>query len=137
MSRQTDIAVERLAACPALRDRKLQGIWIFGSHGRGEARPDSDLDLGVLCDPPLGLDVTRLIDQLGRALGAEVDVVDLATTSATLAWEILTSGRLVLEADERAVEEFLRRTRYAAEDEASRNRMIVLAQARRLGTDRS
>jgi hypothetical protein len=45
----------------------------------------------------------------------------------------VTSGRLVLECDERKVEAFLRSARYAAEDEAQRNRMIVLAQAPRVG----
>jgi len=60
--------------------------------------------------------------------------LDLATASSTLAWEILTTGLLMIENDELANEAFLRRTRYAAEDEARRNRMIVLAQAPRVGT---
>ncbi len=134
MQHAIERAVSELTRCPALRGRSLHAVWIFGSHARGEAGPGSDLDLGVLCDPPLGLEVAVLIDQLSRAIGGEVDVIDLATTSATLAWEILTSGKLVLEADERAVEEFLRKTRYAADDEMQRNRMIVLAQAPRIGT---
>ena len=133
MQLQIDRAVSELTRCPVLRGRSLHAVWIFGSHARGAAGPGSDIDLGVLCDPPLGLEIAVLIDRLGRAIGGEVDVIDLTTTSATLAWEILTSGKLVLESDERAVEEFLRRTRYAAEDEAQRNRMIVLAQAPRIG----
>lgn len=69
------------------------------------------------------------MDQLARELGRDVDVIDLA---ATLAWEILTSGRLLIENDELANEAFLRHARYAAEDEVRRNRMIVLTRAPRV-----
>ena len=125
-----------LARCESpdlLVGRRLLAIWLFGSHARGEARPDSDVDLGVLCDPPLGIERPRWIDVLSREAGLEVDVIDLATANPTLAWEVVTSGRLVLERDERAAEAFLRRARYAAEDDARRNRMIVLAQSPALG----
>lgn len=116
--------------------RILQGVWLFGSCARGEAGPDSDVDLAILCDPPLGLDVAVLGDRVSRSLDAEVDVIDLATTSATLGWEIVTSGRLVVERDALGVEAFLRATRYRAEDEARRNRMVILAQAPRIGATR-
>ena len=41
---------------------------------------------------------------------------------------MITTGRLVVERDELAVEEFVRRARWDAEDEEQRNRMILLAQ---------
>jgi predicted nucleotidyltransferase len=57
--RSVDAALARvLARCEApdlLAGRRLLAIWLFGSHARGEARPDSDIDLRVLCDPPLGI----------------------------------------------------------------------------------
>jgi predicted nucleotidyltransferase len=132
-----DTALARLLArCEApelLAGRRLLAIWLFGSRARGTARPDSDVDLGVLCDPPLGIERPRWIDVLSRESGIEVDVIDLAIANATLAWEVVTSGRLVVERDELATEAFLRRARYAAEDDARRNRMIVLAQSGTLG----
>jgi predicted nucleotidyltransferase len=134
VTEEVEKALDRLCDAEALRSRSLRAVWLFGSHARGQPRPASDLDLAVLCDPPLGLERTRLMDQLARELGRDVDVIDLATASATLAWEILTTGLLMIENDELANEAFLRRTRYAAEDEARRNRMIVLAQAPRVGT---
>jgi predicted nucleotidyltransferase len=123
-----------ITACPVLRGHELIAVWLFGSERRGSAHRDSDLDLGVLCSPPLGLDATALGDQLGRSLGCDVDAIDMASVSATLAWEIITSGRLICERDEREVEDFVRRTRFAEEDESQRNRMIVLAQSPRVGT---
>lgn len=125
--------LELLKSSDLLGERRLLGVWVFGSHARGEVRGDSDVDLGVLCEPPLGLERTRWMEALSRAAGVEVDVIDLASTSATLAWEVITTGWLAVENDSLAVEQFLRRTRYEAEDEARRNRMIVLAEARRIG----
>jgi predicted nucleotidyltransferase len=129
-----DHIAETLERCLALQGRDLQGLWIFGSRARGDERNDSDMDIAILCHPPLGLEVAALIDQLSRVTGRELDIVDLATAPATLAWEILTRGRLVLERDELRVEAFLRETRHAEEDEAQRNRMVVLARAPRVGS---
>jgi predicted nucleotidyltransferase len=80
-----DRAIEGLVRGAGERGSAVHAVWVFGSCARGEAGPESDIDLAILCDPPLGLDVTALIDRLGRALAVEVDVIDLATTSATLA----------------------------------------------------
>jgi predicted nucleotidyltransferase len=113
--------------------RRVLGVWLFGSHAEGAARADSDVDLGVLCDPPLGLHRTKAMDALGRELGRDVDVIDLATASPSLAWEVVTTGRLIHEADELAVECFVRMARFAAEDWEQRNRMILLAQVGQVG----
>jgi predicted nucleotidyltransferase len=126
-------ALDLLLAWPGLAERRVLGIWLFGSHAQGRANPDSDVDLAILCEPPLGMDRTRAMDAVGRELGADVDVVDLATTSPALAWEVVTTGRLVHEVDERAVEQFVRQARFAAEDWEQRNRMILLAQVGHVG----
>jgi predicted nucleotidyltransferase len=56
-------ARERLQV--ALGDR-LRGVLFYGSGARGEAGPDSDLDLLVLLDGPvdLGQDLERIIGAL-------------------------------------------------------------------------
>lgn len=97
---------------------------------RGEAKPDSDYDVAVLASPPLGLERLAIAERLGRELAVDVDLVDLRTTTATLAWEVLTTGRIIVEIDEDAMGEFIRRTRFDAEDELRRNRIIVEAQRR-------
>lgn len=49
----------------AFRDR-LQGVLLFGSRARGEAGPDSDLDLMVLLEEPvrLGKDLETIVAAL-------------------------------------------------------------------------
>lgn len=111
-----------------MKQRKVAGVWLFGSVLRGEDHRESDIDLAVLCQPPLAIDRTVAMDQVGRAVERDVDVIDLATAPPALAWEILTTGRLVFEPDELEVERFVRAARFAAEDDEQRSRMVVAAQ---------
>lgn len=111
----------------------MAAVWIFGSVARGEERATSDVDLAVLCKPDLALERTAVMDQVGRLLDRDVDVIDLGSAPPTLAWEIVTTGRIILERDELAVERFVRHTRYGAEDAEQRARMILLAQVGRIG----
>jgi len=105
--------------------------WAFGSRARGVGKADSDVDLAVLCNPTLGLERTRIMDIVGREIGVDVDVIDMGSAPPVLKWEIITTGRLLIERDEVAVEEFVRRARWEAEDDEQRNRMILLAQTAR------
>jgi len=109
-------------------DRRVTGVWVFGSHARGMAHSGSDLDIAVLCEPALELDRFRLMDTLARRLERDVDVIDLDTASPTLVWEVLTTGRLIFQSDALGVEAFVRHARFAAEDAEQRDRMILLAQ---------
>ena len=53
-----------------------RNVRVFGSVARGEARPDSDLDLLVDMEPGRSLfDLGGLLIDLQAALGIEVDVV--------------------------------------------------------------
>lgn len=54
MSTLVSRAVKALLEAAPLKARSVKGVWIFGSVARGEERPDSDVDLGVLCQPALG-----------------------------------------------------------------------------------
>lgn len=81
----------------AFTDRRLWGAWLYGSHAHGRARPESDLDIAVLCDAPL--DPVALFDVAGRlaaALGAPVDLVDLTRAGVLLRVEATQAGRALV-----------------------------------------
>jgi hypothetical protein len=72
------------------------------------------------------------MDIVGRQLGVDVDVIDMGSAPPVLKWEVITTGRLLVERDEAKVADFVRRARWEAEDDEQRNRMILLAQAVRV-----
>lgn len=62
--------IEALAA-----EYGISNIRVFGSVARGDARPDSDVDLLVDCEPEASLfDVVRLQAALEDMTGAEVHI---------------------------------------------------------------
>ena len=74
-----DSAIRTLKAHEAeLRALGVKRLSLFGSLARGEAGPDSDVDLAVILDPQrkIGLfGYAALREQLADMLGREVDMV--------------------------------------------------------------
>lgn len=72
-------AIRTLRAHEAeLRALGVQRLSLFGSLARGEAGPDSDVDLAVTLDPTRKIGLFRyaaLREQLTDLLGREVDMV--------------------------------------------------------------
>ena len=61
-----------------LRALGLARLSLFGSTARGEASPESDVDLAVTLDRSAGIDLFRfaaISEQLARMLGVKVDLV--------------------------------------------------------------
>jgi uncharacterized protein len=70
---------------------------VFGSFAKGTARPESDIDIGIL---PVNADISLsdeldLQARLTRALGREVDLVRLDTADTVLRWEAAKVGVVV------------------------------------------
>lgn len=65
------------AARPGLSERYgVESIGIFGSYVRGEAEPESDLDVLVeFSTPPSLFQFVRMKDELSELLGVPVDLV--------------------------------------------------------------
>ena len=81
-------------------------VYLFGSVARGEARTDSDVDVGILFekDPPATLDAPQfgIEAALERKLGRAVQVVALNRASSDLVHRVLRDGRIVLDRDRAA-----------------------------------
>ena len=52
-------------------------VWLFGSYARGEAKPDSDVDILIDKGSMRGLALGGFLDELEHKLQAAVDVVTL------------------------------------------------------------
>jgi predicted nucleotidyltransferase len=75
---------------------EVAGAWLFGSHARGTARSDSDVDLAV--DPANPEARARKLDLLADLVGAgfdDVDLVVLDREDPVLRWEAIGANRLV------------------------------------------
>lgn len=78
----------------------VMAIYVFGSHARGDARPDSDLDLAVLLPPDQAeFDKLEVASRVSAAAHRDVDLIDLRRASDVLRREVLAEGDLVYQAD--------------------------------------
>lgn len=61
-----------------LRAAGIRTLSLFGSVARGEARPDSDIDLAAEFDPAAKMDLIRLVgleQELADLLGCDVQIL--------------------------------------------------------------
>ena len=73
-------------------------VYLYGSHARGEARPQSDVDLALLAAAPIdALELQELREALAVSLSRDVDLVDLLRAPTVLQKEIVTQGRVLSE----------------------------------------
>ena len=97
----------RLARALALRDEVLEA-YLFGSHARGQARPDSDVDVAVYIDEAVADEGrwgyrAELTTHLTAALDTnDVDVVVLNDAPILLYHRVLRDGTRLLARDLRA-----------------------------------
>jgi predicted nucleotidyltransferase len=95
-----DLLVRRLERQP-----RLVAAYLFGSHGRGEATPSSDVDVAIWLErAPRTFDEYpfELAADLEQALGKPVDLVVLNTAPSDLVHRVLSDGVLLIERDRSA-----------------------------------
>ena len=74
---------------------EVRAIYIFGSQAVGGARPDSDLDLGVLYRTRQALATTlRLEQDFEQETARKIHLIDLGRASAFLALDIVRGERV-------------------------------------------
>lgn len=74
-STQTIVGSLRTLLPELRREFPLHGMALFGSAARGEAGPQSDVDILVDVDASIGLEFVTLAERLEAALGRKVDLV--------------------------------------------------------------
>jgi predicted nucleotidyltransferase len=108
--------LERLAAALAA-EGDVQFAVAFGSLARGEARFDSDVDVGVLTARPLTSERrSALMDLVASATGRTVDLVDLRAAGVPLLRSALCHGRELVRKDAAAYGRLVGRMVADAED---------------------
>ncbi|HPF36308.1 MAG TPA: nucleotidyltransferase family protein [Candidatus Krumholzibacteria bacterium] len=81
------------------RKHGVRKVSLFGSFARGDAGPESDVDLIVEFAEPTGfLALVRLEHELSELLGRKVDLLTEAAIGRHLKEEILQSRRVIYEA---------------------------------------
>lgn len=91
-------AIDQLQAClaPILRRHpKVRAAYLFGSVAEGRARPDSDIDVGMVCSDALGLERLDLLAELSDAGLERVDLAELRDDDLVLRFEAVRPNRLV------------------------------------------
>jgi predicted nucleotidyltransferase len=98
-----DELARRLSGLPSARTVTLAVL--HGSRARGDARPESDWDVGVLTDGPA--DLAALTADGAAVVGTDaVDVVDLRRASALLRFRAARDGIALIERPPGAFEAF-------------------------------
>ena len=68
-----DEIAERIA--PVAKKYNIPKVYIFGSYARGEANPDSDVDLMIEVGTLHGLEVIGALEEFKNALKKPVDLI--------------------------------------------------------------
>jgi predicted nucleotidyltransferase len=92
----------------AQHEPEVQAVYLFGSHGTEDERPDSDIDMALLL--PFGhsgsLAASELSGALAECLGKNVDLINLRSVNTVFQKEIVMADRRVYCVDQFAADEF-------------------------------
>ena len=70
-----------------LYGERLKGLYLFGSHARGDAEPDSDVDIAVVLDDFESVwEETRRMSGIGARLSLQADLLLAETPVREAEW---------------------------------------------------
>ena len=72
------------------REFGVEKIGVFGSYSKGKETPESDIDILVEFNGPIGWDFIELNDHLEHILGKKVDLVSIRALKPQLKDDILS-----------------------------------------------
>lgn len=80
----------------------VAAVYLYGSFVRGEARRDSDIDLGVVFskknqkDKPFSLPQLAFADELTKILKRKVEIQDLDDCSMSFVYRVISEGKVLI-----------------------------------------
>ncbi len=91
--------------------QEAQAIYLFGTHGAENERPDSDVDVALLLPPEKAkqtgpLTLSEAWFEFESTMGKTVDLVNLRLAPRVLQKEVIAEDRRICAGDENAAEEF-------------------------------
>jgi predicted nucleotidyltransferase len=87
------IEPHRVKILEICREAGVDGLWVFGSVRRREARDTSDVDLLVTWTRPVSLlEFSGLIDRLSSEIGQRVELVDRDALHWAMAPQVLSEA---------------------------------------------
>jgi predicted nucleotidyltransferase len=97
MIRMAGIEVDEERLADICRRWKIAELSVFGSVARGDAGPDSDLDLLYVFQPDavVGWDIVRLEDELSELFGRKVDLVSKRYLNPRMRNDVLAEARVL------------------------------------------
>jgi predicted nucleotidyltransferase len=89
----------------------VEAIYLFGSYGTQDERPDSDVDIALLlpydrAKENKNIVISKCRHVLEERLKKEVDLANLRLTSTVFQFQVVTTGRLIYSRDLQAVQVF-------------------------------
>lgn len=87
-----DILIKKLEQWSA-KEQDIRAVAIVGSHARGTARPDSDLDIVMICaNPNRYLETKHWLSEFGQVLSAQQEDWGLVQS-----WRVFYAGGVEVE----------------------------------------
>jgi len=84
------------------RDSRILAVYILGSVARGHARPDSDIDVGIITikgDYIDALERSKIENHLTSIVGRKVDIGLISSRNLVYAREAFFSGKMIYARD--------------------------------------
>ena len=88
---------------------EVQAVYLFGSYGTEDERPESDVDLAILLPPAHSCRTGQLLELMGKLVdefGKPVDLIHLRAANTVFQKEIVMADRRIYCADQFAADEF-------------------------------
>lgn len=84
---------------------EVVAVYLYGSYARGDARDDSDIDLGILLAPGLevkGFDIPQVVfaQDLTKHIKKKVEVQDLGVCRVDFTHRVISEGQLIYSSNE-------------------------------------